>query len=184
MNGLPKIRVVCLKKFLQDLVEMGADFSTKRALKRSLKLIGIGPENVDRLYIEFKNDRYRDEFKSISPKNKIIFLPQCLRAPKCKAEMTENGYKCVKCGSFRECKVYAIKAKAESMGYKIFINPGGSMVFKIIKKLRPKAVLGVACMKELVMAAEELKIPGQGVELLRNGCFNTDVDVEKVFALL
>ena len=162
---------------------MGADFSTKRALKRSLKLIGVGPENVDKLYIEFKNDRYRDEFKSISPKNKIIFLPQCLRAPKCKAEMTENGYKCAKC-SPGKCKVYAIKAKVEKMGYRVFICPGGSMVSKIIKKYRPKATLGVACVKELVLAVEETRIPAQAVELLRNGCFNTDVDLEKVFSLL
>jgi len=48
-----------LKKFIQDMIEMGADFSTKKALKRSLRLIGMRPENVDRLYIEFKNDHYR-----------------------------------------------------------------------------------------------------------------------------
>ncbi len=173
-----------MKKFIQDLIEMGADFSTKKALKRSLKLIGFRPENVDRLYIEFKNDHYREAFKSIEPKNKIVFLPQCLRTTRCKAPITEAGYKCVKCGSFRECKVYTIKAKAEKMGYKVFINPGGSMVFKIIKKFRPKAVLGVACMKELVMAAEELRIPGQGVELLKSGCVATDVDLEHVFSLL
>lgn len=162
---------------------MGADFSTKRALKRSLKLIGIGPENVDKLYIELKNDHWRDEFRSIHPRHKLLFLPQCLRAPKCKAEMTEDGYKCVRC-SPENCKVCAIKTKAEKLGYRVFICPGGAMIFKIVRKFRPKGVMGVACMKELVLCAEELRIPGQGVELLRNGCFNTDVDLEKVFALL
>ncbi len=162
---------------------MGADFSTKKALKRSLRLIGLKPENVDRLYIEFKNDHYREEFKSIEPKNKILFLPQCLRTVKCRAPVTEDGYKCTKC-SAGECKVYAIKAKAEKLGYRVFICPGGSMIFRIIKKFRPKAVMGVACMKELVLAAEELRIPIQGVELLKNGCVATDVDVEHVFSLL
>jgi len=89
----------------------------------------------------------------------------------------------VKC-STGDCKVYAIKAKAEKLGYRVFICPGGSMIFRIIKKFRPKAVMGVACMKELVLAAEELRIPMQGVELLKSGCVNTDVDVEHVFSLL
>lgn len=172
-----------MKKFIQDLIEMGADFSTKKALKRSLKLIGMRPENVDRLYIEFKNDHYRDEFKAIEPKDKIVFLPQCLRTTKCKAPVTEMGYKCVKC-STGKCKVYTIKAKAEKLGYRVFICPGGSMIFKVIRKFRPKAVLGVACMKELVLAAEELRIPMQGIELLKSGCVATDVDVEHVFSLL
>jgi len=174
--------VVYLKKFIQDLIEMGADFSTKKALKRSLTLIGLKPENVDRLYIEFKNDHYREQFKSIEPKYKMLFLPQCLRTTKCKAPITEAGYKCVKCSE--DCKVYAIKARAEKLGYRVFISPGGSMNFKVIKKFKPKAVIGVACMKELVLAAEELRIPMQGVELLKSGCVATDVDLEHVFSLL
>jgi hypothetical protein len=172
-----------MKKFIQDLIEMGADFSTKKALKRSLTLVGLKPENVDRLYIEFKNDHYREQFKSIEPKHKMLFLPQCLRTTKCKATITEAGYQCVKC-STGNCKVYAIKAEAEKRGYRVFISPGGSMNFKVIKKFRPKAVIGVACMKELVLAAEELRIPMQAVELLKSGCVATDVDVEHVFSLL
>jgi hypothetical protein len=102
---------------------------------------------------------------------------------KCRAQTTKEGYKCVKCLPDK-CKVYAIKAKAEKLGYRVFICPGGSMVFRIIKKFRPKAVMGVACMKELVLAAEELRIPMQGVELLKSGCVATDVDIEHVFSLL
>ncbi|MEM5812425.1 MAG: DUF116 domain-containing protein [Candidatus Aenigmatarchaeota archaeon] len=172
-----------MKKFIQDLIEMGADFSTKRALKRSLKILGVKPENVDRLYIDFKNDHYREDFSLISPKFKIIFLPQCLRKISCRALLTESGYKCTNC-SPDDCKVYAIKSAAEKKGYRVFICPGGTMVFKIIRKLRPKAVLGVACLKELVLAAEELRIPMQGIELLKNGCVNTDVDLEQVLSFL
>jgi hypothetical protein len=83
--------------------------------------------------------------------------------------------------------VSAIKAKAEGLGYKIFVCPGGSMIAKIIVKYRPKAVLGIACMKEILMAAEDLeqaRVPYQSVELLKNGCVATDVEVEHVFSLL
>jgi hypothetical protein len=53
-----------------------------------------------------------------------------------------------------------------------------------VKETKPKAALGVACLKELVMAMENLPIPTVGVELLRDGCVNTDVDVKKVLKAL
>src|SRR4030042_2187327 len=174
-----------MKKFVQERIEAGVDFSTKKALKRSIRLIGLKPENVDRLYIELKNDHYKERFRSIEPGHKIVFLPQCLRRPGCKASLDENGYHCVTCSAGG--RVSAIKAKAEGLGYKIFVCPGGSMIAKIIVKYRPKAVLGIACMKEILMAAEDLeqaRVPYQSVELLKNGCVATDVEVEHVFSLL
>ena len=174
-----------MKKFIQELIELGADFSTKKALKRSMRLIGLKPENVDRLYIDFKNDYHKERFHVAKPESKIVFLPQCLRKPNCKATLDENGYHCVGCSA--ECKVSVIKTKAEGLGYRVFVCPGGSMIAKIILKYRPKAVLGIACIKEIVMAAEELeqmRIPYQAVELLKDGCVSTDVDLEHVFIFL
>lgn len=167
------------------MIDAGADFSTKKALKRSLRLIGLKPENVERLYIDFKNDYHKEKFRSIEPEQKILFLPQCLRKAACKASLDEEGYHCASCSA--ECKVSAIKAHAENLGYRVFVCPGGSMVAKIILKYRPKAVMGVACIKEIIMAgeeAEQIRIPYQAVELLKNGCVATDVDVEHVFSLL
>jgi hypothetical protein len=174
-----------MKKFIQELIDLGADFSTKKALKRSLRLIGLKPENVEKLYLDFKNDYYRERFRVIEPENKIIFLPQCLRQITCKAALDEEGYHCVNCSA--ECKVSAIKTKAEGLGYRVFVCPGGSMITKIVLKYRPKAIMGVACIKEIIMAgedAEQARIPYQAVELLKTGCVATDVDVEHVFSLL
>jgi hypothetical protein len=174
-----------LKTLIQRLISTGADFSTKNALKNTLHYLGINPENIDKLYIELKNSMYKDSFKRINPREKIVFLPQCLRNSKtCKAVLGPTGWICRKCSGHKKCKVYRIKKKAESLGYMVFIVPGGSMVFKIIEKLKPRAVLGVACMKELIMATEALGIPAQGIQLLRDGCVNTDVNLEDVFRTL
>ena len=54
------------------------------------------------------------------------------------------------------------------------------MLTKIIKDFRPQAIMGVACKKEIVMAFDELGLPTQGVELLKDGCVNTDVDLDIV----
>jgi hypothetical protein len=173
-----------MKKLMQKLISMGADLSTRKALKTTLRFIGVKPENIDKLYVELKNDFYREEFKRIPPNRKIVFLPQCLRNSDCKAKVIKTGYDCTGCGNKNKCKVYTIKNKAESMGYRVFITPGGSMVVNIIKKFKPRAILGVACMKEIVMAMEHIPLPGQAIELTKNGCVNTDVKINEVLDTL
>jgi hypothetical protein len=171
-----------MSKIIQKLVSLGVDLSTKKALKAALRILGIKPENIDKLYIELKNDMSREAFKKIHPKDKIIFIPQCLRKPKCKAQLTRLGYRCAACSG--DCKANKIKSRGEGLGYRVFIVPGGSMVMNITKKLKPKAVLGIACVKELIAALDELKTPGQAVELLKDGCINTDVNLEEVFDVM
>jgi len=82
------------------------------------------------------------------------------------------------------CKARKIREKAEGLGYRVFIVPGDSMTFNIIKKFEPKAVFGIGCLKELVIAAEEMNIPGRGVMLSKTGGVNTDVDLKMVFDIL
>ena len=168
---------------IQRLIGLGVDLSTKKALKAALGILGLSPENIDHLYIELKNEIHKNAFGKIQPRYKIVFLPQCLRkASRCKARLGEDGYECVACS--KDCKASEIKRLGEAAGYRVFIVPGGSMVAKIVAKYKPRAYAGVACMKELVMAAEELKIPARGIELSKDGCVETDVDMEKVKAAL
>ena len=176
-----------MKKLIQKLISTGADLSTKKALKNTLGFLGINPENVDKLYVELKNSIYRERFGRIPAKRKIVFIPHCLRpAELCRARVGEYGYECNGC-SVKGCKAIVIKREAERRGMESFIIPGSAMAMKIIKRKRPKAVFGVACLKELVMAAENIEsigIAGQGVELLRDGCVNTDVDMSEVVKAL
>lgn len=165
---------------IQRLLECGSDITTLGALKKALKLLGLKTDNIDRLYIELKNVVYRDDYKKISANDTVIFLPQCLRNKDCKAQLTHEGYQCKMCG---RCKIAQIKKKLDPLGFRIFIVPGGSMVAKIIKKVHPKSILGIACINELLLALKhekDLDIPMQGVELLKNGCVETDVDIDEV----
>ena len=74
--------------------------------------------------------------------------------------------------------------QAKELGYKgIFILPGGSLAQKILLELKPKASLGIACAKELVLGSylcEKVGVIGQGVELLKDGCINTVVDMKAI----
>jgi len=172
-----------MTKIIQKLVGLGVDLSTKKALKKAIGVLGVKPDNIDNLYIDLKNSIYEERFRRVPNEKKIVFLPQCLRdCNRCRAALQKYGYKCVKCS--RKCKARKIKELSEKIGCRAFIVPGGSMLSKIIKKYKPKAVLGIACKKEIVMAFDELSLPTQGIELLKDGCVNTDVDIDEVIKIL
>ncbi|MFH1229745.1 MAG: DUF116 domain-containing protein [Candidatus Aenigmatarchaeota archaeon] len=167
-----------MSMIIKKLVGLGIDLSTKKALKKALSVIGIKPDNIDSLYIELKNSINEGKFKETPVEKKIVFIPQCLRkSDTCKARVGKNGYECTKCSN--TCKARKVKDVSESLGYRTYIVPGGSMIQKIIINEKPQAVMGVACIKELVMAFDGIKIPVQGVKLLKEGCINTDVDMDE-----
>jgi hypothetical protein len=141
--------------------------------------VGVEEKELFKLYVEAKNRSLIQSFASTPYNERIIMLPQCLRAKDCPAEIDEHGYECQQCG---RCSVAKIMQLTKELGYKgAFILPGGSLAQKIILELKPKASLGVACSKELVLGSylcEKMGIIGQGVELLRDGCINTIVDMK------
>ncbi|HEC95641.1 MAG TPA: DUF116 domain-containing protein, partial [Euryarchaeota archaeon] len=82
------------------------------------------------------------------------------------------------------CYIQEFKEKTEPLGYKVFIVPGGTFVKRILKGIKPKAVLGVACFNDLfegIRICEKAKIPVQGVLLKTTGCVETIVDWDEVW---
>ncbi len=132
----------------------------------------------------------REGFMRVHPSKRALFLPHCLRkASGCRGESTPEGLLCRRCTP--ECAINRLGSYARSRGYSVFVVPGGEMVFNIIEKHRPEAVVGVACRHELAQAAERLteggQTPGlayQGVALSKSGCVDTEVDLEAVKAVL
>ena len=64
-----------------------------------------------------------------------------------------------------------------------YILSGGTIVEKIFKKIAPKACVGVACLNELFLGSfiiEKFNVASQAVRLKRDGCVNSDVDLNKV----
>ncbi len=141
--------------------------------------VGVEEKELLQLYVEAKNRLLIHSFASTPYNERVIMLPQCLRAKDCPAEIGKYGYECQQCG---RCSVAKIMQLTKDLGYKgAFILPGGSLAQKIILELKPKASLGVACSTELVIGSylcEKMGIIGQGVELLRDGCINTIVDMK------
>jgi hypothetical protein len=150
-------------------------------LEQIASKVGVEEKELFELYVEAKNRSQIDTFAATPYNQRVVVLPQCLRAKDCPAQIGKYGYECQQCG---RCSIGKIMQKAKELGYKgIFILPGGSLAQKILLELKPKASLGIACAKELVLGSylcEKVGVIGQGVELLKDGCINTVVDMKAV----
>ncbi|MFX1565985.1 MAG: DUF116 domain-containing protein [Promethearchaeota archaeon] len=168
------------------MVDSALELEVLNRIKAEAKKNGCTEKEVIQAYIQKMNQENLDEFQHVPPEERIVFVPQCLREPDCKAPLGEHGYVCQHCNP--ECQVHLITEAAEKLGYKgVYILPGGSMVQKIIDFSKPHAILGIACEKEALLGGlllKKLGIVGRAILLFRDGCVNTLVRVADVFKVL
>ena len=143
----------------------------------------------DKLYklLTAKNNKKMEKAFSLVPyPERVVFVPQCMRnIGRCKAKESGSYYICAECNA---CKVGAISKKSRELGYKaLYILKGGRAVEKVIRDLKPKAVLGVACYFEGAEGMRLCRKNGavvQFVPLTKDGCENTDVNLDEALNTL
>jgi len=135
---------------------------------------------------EKMNRSMESSFLVVPFSERLIFVPQCLRnISRCKAKECGSYYICMECGG---CKVGTLTAKAGALGYKgLYILKGGRTVEKLLKELKPKAILGIACYFEGVQGFKEGQKHGVIVQfspLTTDGCVNTDLNLEETIKVI
>ncbi|MDR3111549.1 MAG: DUF116 domain-containing protein [Elusimicrobiota bacterium] len=147
--------------------------------------------NKQQIYVKFteqQNIVYLKKFSKIPFEKRIIFVPHCMRNSNvCRAVEKGAWYVCVECG---QCKISKINKMAKNLNYlALCILKGGRAIEKIINEIKPQAIVGVSCFFEGEQAFKLLENSGLAVQfipLVKDGCTNTDVDlqaVEKVLSL-
>ena len=169
-----KIRFPRFLLYIVDLL-----YSPLKTIAHFLKL---DDNLIDDIAIRVRNDLNKEQYNRIPAEKTLIFLPHCLRHKDCPATLQKEGLNCTECGL---CSIGVIKKKAEPLGYKMYIVPGSSFVKKIVMENKFQTVLGVACHEDLNQMMMLLSdFYPQGVLLERTGCFETKVNVKKVFEKL
>ncbi|MBE6507958.1 MAG: DUF116 domain-containing protein [Methanobrevibacter sp.] len=147
--------------------------------KTIAQLLKLDEHLIDNIAIRVRDDINKEKFREIPADKTLIFLPHCLRHKDCPATLQKEGLNCTECGL---CSIGVIKKKAEPLGYKLYIVPGSSFVKKIVMENKFQAVIGVACHEDLNQMMMLLSdFCPQGVLLEKTGCFETKVNVKKVF---
>jgi hypothetical protein len=151
--------------------------------KKLMSLLGGDEFMVEVVATECRNILLKPLFRKIPFNERVVIVPQCLRGSNCPAKFSSvDGAKCVGCGA---CKIKDISKRAEELGYLgVFIAPGSGFVLRILKKTKPRGVIGIGCPIEVyigLMGVSSAGLVGQGVFLLNSGCVGTDVDLGSVF---
>ncbi len=142
-------------------------------MKGMFRFFGLEDRELYTFLIKIMNSMNAVELSKIPVTERAIFIPQCLRSSKCPAHLTPEGLKCKNCG---QCSVGEARLLLERMGYKVFIVPGSSFIKRMVKKYRPKAIIGVGCLtevKEGIDMADKMGLVVMGNVTLKEGCVET-----------
>lgn len=149
-------------------------------LSKIAQFIGISKDEIRKIFIKINNAYiYSNKYK-INSKDLMILIPHCIQNHSCKLKVTNNIDNCKKCGI---CKINDLLKLKEKYNTKIFVATGGTLARKIIVDNKPKAVIAVACERDLTSGVREVnKIPVLGVFNARpNGpCVDTDINIKEI----
>lgn len=144
------------------------------------ELAGMSKSGVRRVFIKLNNSYVRSSKFNLKGKDILVLLPHCLQKHTCKFRVTSTVENCARCGL---CNIADLAKLGDDEGVHVFIATGGTLARKVIIDTRPKAVIAVACERDLTEGIMDVKgIPVLGVYNERpNGpCFDTMVNMDMV----
>jgi len=156
---------------------------TEGLAKAIFQLLGLEDREMLSFFINLHNTMSKSAFERVPIAERAIFLPQCLRSARCPAHLTPEGLKCQSCG---QCTIGQMHLILEEMGYRVFVVPGSSFIKRMVKKYRPKAIIGVGCLSEVkegIDMANKIDLVAMGVVTAKEGCVETLVNWADVYEI-
>lgn len=173
-----------LKSIIQQVLAF--DLSAKDIKLKVMNLFSVSERDASLILIHAKNERNRPAV--LAAKKRIAFIPHCVRSPRrltagnCRATFDADGYHCKRCDSICQVELLTDKLKIP-----LYVVPGSTMLFRIILRERPDAVIGFGCIREVedgIKACEKMGIPVLGVPLMNEGCFKTLLNFDEARDIL
>lgn len=158
-----------------------------RPAKMLLANFHVDNKMVNEAGISLMDYLSEEKYSQIPPEQRIMVIPHCLRDIKCPGKIDARfGVRCKKCG---KCGIGQIQKICDENKIDLYICPGSSFVKRVVDRVKPKGVMGIACELDLYAVMRHVtgkKIPMVGVLLSKSGCILTEVDwklVEKKLLL-
>ena len=144
------------------------------------KLMGISKRRVEQSFIEVSNHLVRRQHIRVPANRLLILTPHCIQLDTCPYKVTRDINNCHQCG---RCGVGQLLSLSRKYGVHVAIATGGTLARQAVKKARPKAILAVACERDLTSGIQDVfPLPVIGVlnERPNGPCFNTRADMGKI----
>lgn len=148
------------------------------------KLLDVDKERVERSFIEVSNHLIKQKKVMVQPSKLLVMTPHCLQHDTCPYKITRDVSNCHHCG---QCQIGDLVTLAERYGVHLAVVTGGTLARKVIKTIRPQAVLAIACERDLTSGIQDVfPLPVIGVlnERPFGPCCNTRVNLAKVEAAI
>lgn len=110
----------------------------------------------------------------------LLLLPHCLQINECDVRVTNDIYNCKRCG---RCNIKDLISIADKYNLNLFVATGGNLARRIVKDVKPEAVVAVACERDLssgIVDSYPLRVLGIPNDRPFGPCFNTRVNLSKV----
>jgi hypothetical protein len=144
------------------------------------RLVRISPDAVRGSFIAMNNALVRASARLIPGDRLLLLLPHCLQSFDCPHRVTSEVRNCRLCG---KCEISGLIELCDKYGIKMSIATGGTLARRVIVETRPRAIVGVACERDLTSGIQDAyPIPVMGVlnERPFGPCRNTTVDLGRV----
>ncbi|NIA22133.1 MAG: DUF116 domain-containing protein [Anaerolineaceae bacterium] len=146
-----------------------------------LDRLRLAPEYQGFAMVAVGSEFWRERFAGTPFSRRLLLMPHCLRkVDRCRGTYSAAGLACARCGA---CGVCYLLREAESLGYQTLVAEGTPAVVQTLAGGGVEAILGVACLDSLERcfnAVLELGVPYVGVPLLKDGCVETDAELDVV----
>lgn len=140
----------------------------------------VGLEALDRVVVGLNNLAVKGRRTSVRADQILVLMPSCLQAAECKQNVVGDLAECKRCA---DCKIGPLLDICNRYGVEAAIAKGGRLAAKLARQEHIKAVIAVACEKEL-RSGIVVCLPKPVVAVTNkrpNGpCTETDVDVAEV----
>lgn len=154
-------------------------FPLALAIGRTLR---IPEDEVRGSFIEIHNSLVRASAPLVKGDRLLLLLPHCLQNFKCPHRVTAEVGNCRGCG---KCEIGDLTKLCDAYGIKMSIATGGTLARRVIVETRPRAIVAVACERDLTSGIQDsYPIPVIGIlnERPFGPCRDTRVDLSRVAA--
>lgn len=147
-------------------------------------LFGISRRQLEGSFIAVSNMIFVKCGLKVKANELLVLVPHCLQLASCPHKITRDPNNCKRCGG---CNVGDLMKLSDELGFHFLVATGGTLARQFVKKVRPKAVLAIACERDLMSGIQDVyPLPAVGLLNVRpNGpCYNTRVNIEDVRKML
>ncbi|MDK2784203.1 MAG: uncharacterized protein PWQ41_993 [Bacillota bacterium] len=144
------------------------------------RIFNVAKEKLERSFIEINNTLVRTRAVTVPPSRLLILAPHCLQYSGCPHKITVKVDNCRLCG---RCQIKDLLLLARELGVQLAVVTGGTLARKRVAELRPKAVVAVACERDLTSGLQDVyPLPAVGIlnDRPHGPCVDTRVDMERV----